>query len=110
MYIMKPKKSESYIIIPKQLDMMGKFIDPYEYRVLISLYNNKNGFNMTDSGLARRIGIDRRTIPKVIRRLAEKNFIILSGDKIQLLNDKELKQVSAELTHQLSLQQTGGVA
>ena len=110
MIIMKPKKSESYIIIPKQLDMMGKFLDPFEYRVLVSLYNNKNGFNITDSGLAKRIGIDRRTIPKVIGRLAEKNFIILSGDEIHLLNDTELKKVSAQLTYQLSLQQTGGVA
>ena len=89
---------------------MGKFIDPYEYRVLVSLYNNKDGFNMTDSRLSKRIGIDRRTIPKVIGRLAEKNIIILKDDEIHLLDDIELKKVSAELTYKLSLQQTPYVA
>lgn len=110
MIIYKPEKSKSFIIIPKELDMMGKFIDPYEYRVLISLYNNKDGFIMTDSRLSKRIGIDRRTIPKVLRRLADKNLITLSCNVIHLLNDNELKKVSAELTFQLSLQQTEGVA
>ena len=89
---------------------MGKFIDPYEYRVLVSLYNNKDGFNMTDSRLSKRIGIDRRTIPKVIGRLAEKNIIILKDDELHLLDDIELKKVSAELTYKLSLQQTPYVA
>ncbi|GAG03841.1 unnamed protein product, partial [marine sediment metagenome] len=38
-----------------------------------------------------------------------KNFIILSGDEIHLLDDIELKKVSTQLTYQLSLQQTDDV-
>jgi hypothetical protein len=109
MKIIKPLKSNSFIIIPKILDMMGDYIDPYEYRVLTSLYNNKDGFKLTHSGLSRRIGMDRRTIPKVINRLFNKRLIIIQNDDIYLLNNEQLKKVSVQTTGKVSLQTTGGV-
>ena len=94
MKVMKvAEKYKPFLIIPKEILLLGSYISNTEYRILTYLYSYSNGYSLTYSSLGRLTGIDRRTVADNINSLRDKKVLKFDGEEIKLSTQEELLEL-----------------